>query len=240
MAQLNIFLDTPILRESFIKMINNINWRSEFNIPSNSILITAHKCVAEMYGILKTNILDKELSSYGLTSSKKLRDLIFGNDDFLNIFWHQQANEVQHTRLSGLNEINEYNRNLQSLIKWRTGYEKVRQDFDKFLKKEDIEIINYGSLFNKHEWQSKFDDLAIETLIPSEDLEIVLSAWYAEADLFLTKDNGVIKFSFSLPLEPGVPIFCNPENIEQKLLEKQQGIISYPFKNSNFNNPKTG
>ncbi|OUC05549.1 hypothetical protein RY27_26600 [Litorilinea aerophila] len=179
-----------------------------------------------MYGILKTSILDTELASYGLVSLKHLRDIIFDGDDFLNIFWHRQVLESSPSVLAQSTSTDEYTRKLQMLAKWRTGYEQVRYDFDEFLKRESIEYIHYGVLFAQHEWQAKFDDLAIETLVPSEDLEIVLAAWFAKADIFLTRDNGLIRFSFSLPIEPGIPLFCRPEELEQKLTEMRQGVIT--------------
>ncbi len=225
MQNVTIFLDTPILREAFVKKANGSDWRQGYKLPSNTRLITAHKCIAEMYGILKTSILDKELACYGLISSKRLRDMIFDGDDFLNIFWHRQALEL--SILERAIDTDEYRGKFQILVEWRNGYEQVRYDFEKFLKEESIEYVHYGALFAQHEWQAKFDDLAIETLIPSEDLEIILAAWFAKADIFLTRDDGPIRFSFSLPLDPGIPAFCKPEELGKKLLEKQQGAITY-------------
>jgi hypothetical protein len=227
MSVIRIFLDTPVLREAFIGEVNGRDWKQDYRLPTNVHLITAHKCLAEMYGILKTSILENELISYGLVSSKRLRDGLFSSDDFLNIFWHHQTLESLHQALAEAPEADQHRDKLQALIEWRVGYEQVRQDFDAFLKEQAIECIHYGVLFASHGWQAKFDDLAIDTLTPSEDLEIVLSAWFAQADIFLTRDNGLIRFSFSLPLEPGVPVFCTPKELEQKLIEKQQGVITF-------------
>lgn len=222
-----VFLDTPVLREAFVKEVNGGNWRQDCKLPLAVRLITAQKCIAEMYGILKTNILENELASYGLVSSMHLRDAIFSGDDFLNIFWHHQTLEALHLTSKRVVEKDLYREKLEALAKWRAGYEQVRQDFDAFVTQQGIECVHYGALFASHDWQSKFDDLAIETLIPSEDLEIVLAAWFAQADIFLTRDKGPIRFSFSLPLEPGIPAFCTPEEFEQKWVEKQQGVITY-------------
>jgi len=227
MSVVTVFLDTPILREAFVKKTNGTDWRQEYKLPSDAHLITAHKCIAEMYGILKTSILDTELASYGLVSSKRLREMIFDGDDFLNIFWHHQELEFSPSILAQPTDANKHRPNYQMLVEWRTGYEQARRDFDEFLKQETIGYVHYGALFARHEWQGKFDDLAIETLIPSEDLEIVLAAWFAKADIFLTRDNRLIRFSFSLPLEPGIPAFCKPEEFEQKWTEKRQGVIVY-------------
>jgi hypothetical protein len=227
MKTIKVFLDTPVLREAFVKEVNGSNWRQDYRLPLDVHLITAHKCIAEMYGILKTSILENELASYGLVSSVHLRDAIFSGDDFLNIFWHHQTLKSPHPALVEAAEKDPYREKLQALAKWRAGYEQVRQDFDAFVKQQAIDCVHYGVLFASHEWQAKFDDLAIETLMPSEDLEIVLAAWFAQADIFLTRDKGPIRFSFSLPLEPGIPTFCTPEEFEQKLAEKQQGVVTY-------------
>lgn len=230
MPIITIFLDTPILREAFVKKTNGIDWRQEYKLPPGARFITAHKCIAEIYGILKTSILDTELAAYGLVSMKRLRDAIFDGDDFLNIFWHRQMLESSPLVLGQATDKDEYANKLKLLAKWRAGYEQARHDFDEFLRQDAIEYIHYGVLFGHHEWQAKFDDLAIESLIPSEDLEIVLAAWFAKADMFLTRDNELIRFSFSLPLEPGVPVFCRPEELEQKMSEKRHGVITYTRK----------
>jgi len=227
MPATRIFLDTPILREAFVRKTNGVNWRQEYNLPSGVQLVTGHKCLAEVHGILKTSILDTELAVYGCVSSKRFRDMILKGDDFLNIFWHHQILEKTQSELPQPIRANEQGKRLQLLIKWRTCYEAVRADFDQFLRQEAIECVHYGVLFSHHEWQAKFDDLATETLIPSEDLEIVLAAWYARADVFLTRDKRLVQFSFSLPLEPGIPVFSTPEDLEHKLAEKQQGVISF-------------
>jgi len=221
-----IFLDTPILREAFVGKINGQDWRQDFKLPANAHLVTAQKCLAEMYGILKTNILDAELQVYGCTSSKSLRDMILNGDDFLNIFWHHQILEAAGSTLNAV-EAGEQSKRFQALNKWRNCYEKVRADLDEFLRQETIEHVHYGVLFADHQWQASFDDLAIDTLIPSEDLEIVLAAWFSQADIFLTRDKRLIRFSFSLPLEPKIPVFCIPEDLERKLLEKSRGVVSF-------------
>ena len=86
----------------------------------------------------------------------------------------------------------------------------------------------YSELFAKQEWQAKFEDLAIETLISKEDIEIVLSALFMEADIFLTTDKKLVHKSFSLPLEPNVPAFCIPENLAHTLAEQKEGFKTYP------------
>lgn len=222
-----VFLDTPILREAFVKEVNGGSWRQDYNLPLAVLLITAQKCIAEMYGILKTSILENELASYGLVSLVHLRDAVFRGDDFLNIFWHRQT--LESLRPASIEEARKdpCQERLQALTKWRAGYEQARGDFDAFVKQYAIGCVHHGVLFADHEWQAKFDDLSIETLIPSEDLEIVLAAWFAHADIFLTRDKGLIRFSFSLPLEPGIPVFCTPEEFGKKLAARQQGVVVY-------------
>lgn len=227
MIRTRVFLDTPILREAFAKAVNGNDWRQDYSLSPTVHLVTAHKCIAEMYGILKTSILENELASYGLVSSVRLRDLIFSGDNFLNIFWHHQALESLGSTLAEAAKKDLHREKLRTLAEWRACYEEVRQDFEAFVKQQAIDCVHYGLLFASHEWQAKFDDLAIETLIPSEDLEIILAAWFAQADIFLTWDKRLIRLSFSLPLEPGIPVFCTPDEFGQKLVEKQQGVVTY-------------
>ncbi len=95
MPVIKIFLDTPILREAFIKEVNGSDWRQGYKLPTNMHLITAHKCLAEMYGILKTSILENELASYGLVSSIHLRDMLFSGDNFLIVSSSEQKGRLQ-------------------------------------------------------------------------------------------------------------------------------------------------
>ncbi len=92
---------------------------------------------------------------------------------------------------------------------------------------ETIGWIHYGQLFATHDWQWKIIDLARDTLISSEDLEIVAAACLTKSDIFLTDDKNLIRFSFSLGLEL-VPIFCEPKDLEKKLKEKEAGFVTFP------------
>jgi hypothetical protein len=227
MSKRKIFLDTPILRQAFIMWVRDDDWRQHFKLSSDFDLITSQKNIAEIYGILKTNILDSDLNVYGITSSKSFRDSILEGDDFLNIFWHHQILEAGYAPLPGQIDSSEHGKRFKALIRWRNSYEQACADFDKFLKAEAIGFVHYGSLFAHHDWQWKLIDLARDTLIPSEDLEIVLAALFAEADIFLTEDKKLIRFSFSLGLEPA-PVFSEPKDLEKKLKEKEERIITFP------------
>jgi hypothetical protein len=125
------------------------------------------------------------------------------------------------------NEADRATKNLQKLVRWRIGYEQACADFDVFIEKAAIEYVHYGVLFANHEWQQKLIDLARDTLMPSEDWEIIIAAYFAQADIFLTSESKLVRFSFSLGLEPA-PIFCTPEQFELKVQEKQAGAITFP------------
>jgi hypothetical protein len=229
-----VFLDTGILRAIFIAAAHGKDWRQEFSLSSDSFrFVTSQKCVIEMYGILKTSILTSELTIYGCKySSSKGEDSILrrilDGDEFLDIYWHRQVLEAWVTLKDQTEDEDEHTTRLCQLTQWRACYERVRSDFDNFLRIEGIRIVLYGELFAHHEWQAKLEDLAIETLVSKEDLEIVLSALFVDADIFLTKDEKLIRKSFSLPLEPNVPAFCTPENLARTLAEQEEGFKTYP------------
>jgi len=228
-----IFLDTVILRAIFIAAVNEKDWRQEFSLPSSDFsLVTSQKCVIEIYGILKTTILTSDLAIYGCKySSSKGEDSILkhilGGEEFLDIFWHRHVLEAWVTLRDQTEDEDEHTRRFRQLTKWRACYDRVRTDFDWFLSVEDIRIVLYDELFAYLEWQAKLEELAIETLIPKEDLEIVLSALFVDADVFLTRDEQLIRKSFSLPLEPNVPAFCTPENLARTLADLEQGFKRY-------------
>src|SRR6266849_6707326 len=69
-----IFLDTNILRAIFISYVNGEDWRSKFQLPTSFRLVTAQKCLLELYGILKTGVLTQELAAYGCSYSLSKRD----------------------------------------------------------------------------------------------------------------------------------------------------------------------
>lgn len=231
--QETIFLDTNILRAIFIASVNGEDWRSKYRLPTSFRLVTAQKCLLEMYGILKTGVLTQELAIYGCNYSLSKRDdsllkRVLDGNEFHDIFWHRHVLEAGVTLKEETECDNEHTRKLRQLVKWRPCYERVRSDFESFLDAEGIEYVLYSTLFNHHEWQAKLEDLAVETLIPGEDIEIVLSAWYLRADIFLTEDKKLIRFSFSLPLEPHIPAFCSLANFEQTLAEKREGFRTFP------------
>ncbi len=231
--QETIFLDTNILRAIFISYVNGEDWRSKYQLPTSFRLVTAQKCLLEMYGILKTGVLTQELAAYGCSYSLSKRDdsllkRVLDRNEFHDIFWHRQVLEAAVTLKEETERDDEHTRKLRQLVRWRSCYERVRSDFESFLDAEKIEYVLYGTLFNHHEWQAKLEDLAVETLIPGEDIEIVLSAWYLGADIFLTEDKRLIRFSFSLPLEPHIPAFCSSANFEQTLAQNREGFRTFP------------
>jgi hypothetical protein len=195
-----VFLDTAILRAIFIAVANGKNWRQEFSLSLNSFrLFTSQKCIIEMYGILKTTVLTSDLSIYGCgysssTENDSLLKMIFSGDEFLNIYWHHQILEASIALNENSERDDEHTRKLRRVAQWRTCYDRVRTDFDNFLRTEGIRIVLYDELFAHHEWQAKLEDMAIETLVPKEDLEIVLSSLFVDADIFLTKDEKLIHF----------------------------------------------
>jgi len=227
MSRKKIFLDTPILRRAFVMWINGEDWRGHYKLGTEFELITSEKNIAEIYGILKTNILESDLKIYGIVSSKRLRDMVLNGNDFLNIFWHHQTLEAMHSVEIQEKDSSETAKGLRALFAWRNAYEKACDNFYEFLNVESIKWVHYGALFVDPEWQWKLSVLARETLIPSEDLEIVLAAWFANSDIFLTDDRKLVRFSFSLGLEPS-PVFCEPKDFENKLREAETGFVSFP------------
>lgn len=226
MAKFKVFLDTMILRHAFIMWVNGDDWRAHCTLSSDFELVTSQKNVAEMYGILKTTILESDLKLYDLTASRSLKRLLFEGGEFLNIYWHHQT--LENMQRTNFQTDDESGKRLQALREWRNGYEKVCADFDRFLETESIEWVHYGVLFAQHEWQWKIMDLARETLMPSEDWEIIAAACFVKADIFLTSEDNLVRFSFSLGLEPA-PVFCKPENFERKVQEKMAGVTTFPY-----------
>ncbi|HEY6332641.1 MAG TPA: hypothetical protein VI756_25180 [Blastocatellia bacterium] len=220
---MKIFLDTTILHEAFALRAGGDDWRAHYRLPGDAKLLTSQKNVAEMYGCLKTNMLeDPRFAKYGLNSSKKLRDILFNGADYLSIFWSHQVLENTHRD----SEDDRLDWRLTELIRWRNGYERVCSDFEEFLEVESIEWVLYGLLFREHEWQWKIMDLARETLMPSEDWEIVAAACFAGADIFLTDDSKLVRLSWSLGWAPR-PVFSFPEDLEKTICELAAGLIKF-------------
>lgn len=228
-----MFLDSGILRSMFIAEVNGADWRQEIGLSRDFQLVTAQKCILEMYGILKTTVLTGDLAVYDCqysssTKADSLLKMIFGGDEFLSAYWHHQVIEAQVTLEDQAKGNDERTTRLKQIVQWRDCYDRVRSDFETFLEAEGIEILLYSELFAHYKWEVKLKDLVVETIVPKEDLEIVLSAMFMDADIFLTTDKGLVRKSFSLPLEPTVPAFCIPENLAQTLEEQEAGFKSFP------------
>ncbi len=126
---ITVFLDTCILRNIFVDQVNGENWRDKLQLSSGFRLITAQKCVLEMYGILKTTILTKELAGYGCEysssgKSKGKNDTsilmnILEGDEFMNKFWHNNVLEAAINLRERTEYDDEHTRKLRQLAKWR-------------------------------------------------------------------------------------------------------------------------
>lgn len=105
-------------------------------------------------------------------------------------------------------------------------YQRLCSRFVEWLAQCDLDVLRYGQIFGDDphplvgdgrgldelhpHWVSAFDTLVRDTMLPSEDLEIVVAAERVHADIFVTEDKRLMRCAWSLGLNQylGAPSFC--------------------------------
>lgn len=156
-------------------------------------------------------------------------------------FWANQILEARHgieelKNLANSNvsdqareNIGEVIRSLEALSREHDRFERTCRDFTHMLSHCRVEILSYFDVFSPESPLRMYgpldpvnlDRFVRETILPSEDFEIVFAAARAEVDVFVTKDKRLRECAASLGLN--LPItkdsFCDPAEYDQRATE---------------------
>ena len=119
-----------------------------------------------------------------------------------------------------------YTRILKEVLSEKIKFSKLKNDFKIFLQEANIEKIHYHDVFYLHwneiiTYSGGIEWYAQNTIIPSEDLEIVLAATLIHTNIFLTTDRRLKTCLYSLGLNSHLDVnsIRHPDELEEWLNE---------------------
>jgi hypothetical protein len=211
-------------------------------------LVTCSKCVYELYSLAKgttkaqdpdrnhplKKLIPPDINNIAQKLFKKMPDIdALGNA----YYWYNQCEEWQgwdHFETMGSlietlviesdrQKAKELLEKQKQFVIWKEAMLSVFSEIDSLIKKEGIQVCHYFQVFSS-DWYKKYgffyeQDFAKDSLIPNEDFEIVLSALFLEAKVFVTEDDkGLIwRGGLSLGLNSPNLTFCCPERLEEAI-----------------------
>lgn len=111
----------------------------------------------------------------------------------------------------------------RKFLLWKSKIKKAMYEIDKIITRNEIKVCEYFQIYSS-EWYKKkgffFEqEFAKNSLLPNEDFEIILAAFFLEVKAFMTRDNKGLLWRGGLSLGLNIPniSFCSPEKIEQAI-----------------------
>jgi len=216
---MKIFLDTNILLKAFAKYLTKSNSSQYLN--SKYQLYTFEKCKSECYmafrGVggkkpdegrgdwasrhLRKDIYPAQLSkiaskyfdgdtAYASYSINHIEEEYFSLDESMIKY----ITEKEHIKFY------EYNNKIRELYNEKNKFDSLINEFETFLEINNVKVLYYFQIFTLDNTQNviHFNEFCKNTVIPSEDLEIIYSALIEKVDIFLTIDKKLKKLLASL------------------------------------------
>lgn len=210
-------------------------------------IYTFRKCVYELYSILKGTTKDPHKNNNPLKRflNSEINDIaqqLFRNDSRIDMlgntyFWCNLSEEwrCDENLQNRYENIQKYvcpeqrEEALQVLetqrkfLLWKSRIRDAMHNIDRILKGNGIRVCEYYQVYAS-EWYKKkgffFEkEFARDSLVPNEDFEIIMAAFFLEVKAFITRDNKGLIWRGGLSLGLNVPhiSFCCPERIEQAI-----------------------
>jgi hypothetical protein len=211
-------------------------------------LVTFSKCVYELYSLAKGTTKDQnpnknhplkklippDIISIAQRLFKKSPDI----DDLATAYyWYnhsQDWEDPEHfteteklietfVKESDHEAAKELIEKQQLFATWKRGMLSVFSKIDSLIEKENIRVCESFQIFSS-DWYKKEGffyekDFAKHSLLPNEDFEIVLSALFLEARLFVTEDDKGLIWRGGLSFGENMPylVFCCPERLKEAI-----------------------
>lgn len=211
-------------------------------------VVTFAKCVYELYSIIKgttrggaskknhplKHLIPAEVNDIAQRLFKKEPEIdALGN----SYYWYNLTEEWQDWDYCGnteekIEEILDKRlrdkaytllQQQKDFVLWKQGMLSVFRQVDSLLKEKDILVCQYFQIFSS-DWYNRYgffyeQELAQNSLLPNEDFEIILSALFLNARVFITEDDKDLIWRGGLSLGLNMPklAFCCPERIEEAI-----------------------
>jgi hypothetical protein len=216
---MKIFLDTNVLLKAFAKELNQNGPLPYFD--SSYQLVTFEKCKFECYMAFRGVGGKKPDEGRGDWASRHLKSIehpaqlskiaskYFNGDTAYAAFSINHIEEeyyaldeslIKYIKEEDQNEFYEILKKTEELYFEKEKFNTLINEFELFLEKNNISILHYSEVFSEENtWKHlHFDEFCKNTVIPSEDLEIVYAALILKPKVFLTTDNKLKKLLGSL------------------------------------------
>lgn len=246
-SKIKVFIDTNILLNSYATWKNNGDMPI-YLTDNDTDKFTFEKCIYESYMAFRGVGGKKPDEGRGDWAQRHLRSkndpIPVGNlsgkfhngNNYLTHYWINQIEEGFHSdedwerirkniRIEDLEVADKEQEGKKELYKNKLRFERLADEYLDFISKANIHILSYAEVFDKEYKQNinfsvyNIDSLIRQTVIPSEDFEIVYAAMTIKADLFITNDSKLITCSASLglnlPLHPSS--FISANNYEEMI-----------------------
>lgn len=229
-----VFLDTSVLLKAFLAFRSK-NPLPDYLTDKTTKKYTFEKCVFEVYMAFRGVGGKKPDEGRGDWAKRHLKqendpkpigDLssqFHGGDGQYSFFWSNQILEFHGN--DGLENQEhaafiQWQQQMEELVSQREKFEMLCNEFYDFLRQSEIETISYLKVFEGRSVGRGFptpyqlDSFAQETVLPSEDFEIVYAAMTIRPDIFITDDKRLITCAASLGLNFNLSVsnFCESKD----------------------------
>lgn len=208
-------------------------------------IVTFRKCIYELYSIIRGTTKDPKpgknhpLKNLLVAELNDIGQKLFKNDfsiDMLPNTWHwfgSYDGQDEHSFVVDEGDIEKYVipedklkakeflQRQKIFWQWRNSLEKAYSEIDDWVEINGIRVCEYVEMYSSDWFLSQgfsFEHhLAKNSLLPNEDFEIILSALYLQARIFISEDDDIIRrSSISLGLTEAGPIaFCRVDKLQE-------------------------
>ncbi len=240
-SKIKVFIDTNILLNSYATWKNNGDMPI-YLTDNDTDKFTFEKCIYESYMAFRGVGGKKPDEGRGDWAQRHLRNkndpIPIGNlsgkfhisNNYLAHYWINQIEEGFHSdedwkrireyiKVEDLEKADKEQEAKKELYKNKLKFEHLADEYLDFISNSNIHILSYAEVFDKAYKRNinfsiyNIDSLIRQTIIPSEDFEIVYAAMTIQADLFVTNDSKLrtcaASLGLNLPLSPSAFIASN-------------------------------
>jgi hypothetical protein len=210
-------------------------------------IVTFRKCVYELYSILKGTTKDNNpqknhpLKKFIASEVNDIAQKLFKKSPDIDglgntYFWYNLCEEWQGWEFSKEMEQNiesglvadqekakEFLNSQKDFVRWKRGMRESFYQVDVQIKRENIHVCEFFQIFSsewyKKEGYSYEQDFAQDSLIPNEDFEILMAAFFLNAKVFVTEDDKDLIWRGGLSIGLNLPriAFCCPQRLSEAI-----------------------
>ena len=210
-------------------------------------IYTFRKCVYELYSVLKGTTKDfgkknNPLKRFLDVEVNDIAQQLFKQDPSVDTlgntyYWYNLSEEWAYDsdlkkryeliqKYLNPSEKEEALKKLETQRKfllWKSKIKKAMHEIERIIMENEIKVCEYFQIYSSEWYKRKGffieQEFAVNSLLPNEDFEIIMAAFFLEVKAFITKDQKDLLWRGGLSLGLNIPniSFCSPEKIEQAI-----------------------